>query len=47
MKMSMALIFSKKTFLYTTCADDTTFLIKDEKSVIELMKTFDIFSKFS
>ena len=36
----MALIFSKKkTFLYTACADDTTFFLKDERSVIELMKT--------
>ena len=37
----------EKTFLYTAYADDTTFFLKDEKSVIELMKTFDIFSIFS
>ena len=33
--------------LYTAYADDTTFFLKDEKSVIELIKTFDIFSTFS
>ena len=37
----------KKTFLYAAYADDTTFFLKDEKSVIELMKTFDIFLTFS
>ena len=37
----------EKTFLYTAYANDTTFFLKDEKSVIELMKTFDIFSIFS
>ena len=37
----------KNTFLYKTYADDTKFFIKDEKSVIELMKIFDIFSTFS
>ena len=36
-----------KTFLYTAYADDTTFFLKDKKSVIELMNIFDIFSKFS
>ena len=40
----MALIFLKKQ---TACAHDTTFFVKYEKSVIELMKTFDIFSTFS
>ena len=35
------------TFLYTVYVDDTTFFLKDEKSVIELMKTFDIFLTFS
>ena len=40
-------IFEKKTFLYTAYAEDTTFFLKDEKSVIELMKTFDIFLAFS
>ena len=37
----------ENTFLYTAYADDTTFFLKDEKSVIELMKTVDIFSIFS
>ena len=37
----------EKTFLYTTYAYDTTFVIKDEKFVTELVKTFDIFSTFS
>ena len=36
----------KKTFLYTAYADNTTFFLKDGKSVIELMKTFEIFSTF-
>ena len=40
-------IFLKKTFLYTAYADDTTFFLKDEKSLMELMKIFDIFSAFS
>ena len=46
-RILMALIFLKKTFRYTMYADDSTFFLKDEKSVIELMKTFDIFSTFS
>ena len=37
---------SKKIFLYKAYADDTTYFLKDEKSVIDLMKTFDIFSTF-
>ena len=37
----------ENTFLYTVYADDTTIFLKDEKSVIELMKIFDIFSIFS
>ena len=37
----------EKTFLYTAYAYDTTFVIKDEKFVTELVKTFDIFSTFS
>ena len=37
----------EKTFLYIAYADDTTFFLKDKKSVIELMKTFDIFLTFS
>ena len=36
-----------KTFLYATYADDANFFLEDEKSVAELMKTFDIFSTFS
>ena len=44
MKISMALIFLKK---YTAYADDTTFFLKDEKSIIELMKSFNIISTFS
>ena len=36
-----------KTFLYTAYADDTTFFLKDKKSVIDLMNIFDTFSKFS
>ena len=34
-------------FLYTAYADDTTFFLKDKESLIEVMKTFDIFSSFS
>ena len=30
----------ENTFLYTAYAEDTTFFLKDEKSVMELMKTF-------
>ena len=37
----------ENTFLYTTYADNTIFFLKDEKPVIKLMKTFDIFLKFS
>ena len=37
----------ENTLLCTAYADDTTFFLKDEKSVIVLMKTFDIFSTFS
>ena len=33
-----------KTFLYTAYADDTTFFLKE--SIIELMKTFDMFLTF-
>ena len=36
-----------KTFLYTAQADDSTFFLKDTKSVTELMNIFDTFSKFS
>ena len=38
---------SENIFLYTVYVHDTPFFLKDEKSVIELMKTFDIFSTFS
>ena len=37
----------QKIFLYTAYADDTTFVLSEENSVIELMKTFDTFSIFS
>ena len=36
----------EKIFLYTAYAEDTTFLLKDEKSEIEIIKTFDIFPTF-
>ena len=36
-----------KTFLYTVYADNTTFFLKDTKSVIELMNIFNTFLKFS
>ena len=36
----------ENTFLYTAYAGDTTFFLKDRKSVIEFMKTFGIFSIF-
>ena len=36
----------EKTFLYTTYADSTTFFLKGKTSIIEPMKTFDIFSTF-
>ena len=39
----MALCF-EKTILYAVYTDDTTFFLEDEKSVAELVKTFDIFS---
>ena len=34
-------------YLYTAYADDTTFILNDQKSIRELMKTFKLFSKFS
>ena len=43
LKILMALIFLKKIFLYTVYVDDTTFYLKGEKSVIELIKTFRFF----
>ena len=36
-----------KTFLYTAYADNTTFFLKDKKSVVELMNIFYTFSEFS
>ena len=39
----MVLIFlKKKKNLYSAYADETTFFLKEEKSVIELIKAFDI-----
>ena len=32
-----------KTLLYAAYADDNTFFLKDEKSVIKLMKIFDVY----
>ena len=37
----------EKAYLYTSFADDPTFFLKDQKSIIELMKSFDIFLTFS
>ena len=34
-------------FLYTAYADDTTFFVKSQTSVIEILKVFDKFSKIS
>ena len=45
-KISSLNIFNK-TFLYTAYADDSTFFLKDTKTVKELMNIFDTFSKFS
>ena len=36
----------ENTFLYTGYVGNTTFFLKDEKSVMEFTKTFDIFSIF-
>ena len=36
-----------KTLLYTAYTDDTTFFLKDTKSVVELINIFDTFLKFS
>ena len=35
------------TFLYTAYADDTTFFVKNENSVVEIVNTFDYFSLYS
>ena len=37
----------EKAFLYTAYADNTTFFLKEEKSVIKLIKTLVIFLTFS
>ena len=37
----------KHEFLYTAYADNTTFFLKDRKSIIELMSDFNTFSRFS
>ena len=37
----------ENTFLYTAYADDKTFFLKDEKYVVALIQTFDIFLTFS
>ena len=37
----------KHEFLYTAYADDTTFFLKDKKSITELMNELNTFSKFS
>ena len=42
----MALTFDK-TLLYTAYTDDTTFFLKDTKSVIELINIFGTFLKCS
>ena len=36
-----------KTFLYIAYEEDTTFFLKDKKSVVELINIFDTFLKFS
>ena len=33
------------TFLYTAYADGTTFFLKNKESVLEVMKTFQMFSE--
>ena len=48
MEILMDLTFwKKKTFLYTAYVDNAKFFLKDDKPVIESIKTFDIFSTFS
>ena len=39
--------FFKHEFLYTAYADDTTFFLKDRKSIIELMCELNTFPNFS
>ena len=38
--------FFSHTFLYSACADDTTFFLRNEKSETEVIKTFNKFSLF-
>ena len=45
--MVLRFLKKKKKILYTVYADETTFFLKEEKSVIELIKAFDIFWTFS
>ena len=45
-KVKVLKIF-KHEFLYTAYADDTTFFLKDRKSITELMNELNTFSKFS
>ena len=46
-KMINDLKIFEQEFLYTTYADDTTFFLKNQKSVKEVLKVFDKFSKVS
>ena len=41
-----SLLFLSHTFLYPAYADDVTLFLRNKKSAIELMKTFDKFSLF-
>ena len=45
--ISDKLRISEHDFLYTANADDTTFFVKNQTSVIEILKIFDNFSKIS
>ena len=42
-----ALKIFRHEFLYTASADDTTYFLKDRKSIIELMNELNTFSNFS
>ena len=39
--------FFQKKFIYTVCADDTAFFLKNTESVINLLEIFKHFSQFS
>ena len=41
------LTFFDHTFFYTAFADDTTFFLKDKKSIKQVMNVFDTFSIYS